>query len=238
MQATVDAGENQGTTATEADEALVERTKGGDLPAFELLMRRHNQKLYRAVRSVLRAGDEVEDVMQDTYLAAFKHLHQFAGRAKFATWLLKIGIHEALARLRRQARVVDLEQLPEDRSMIGEPYGTVRTPEQQASNHEVVAIVEAALDRLPSDYRQVFMLRVVESLDTAEVADVLGLTDAAVKQRLHRARLMLQDQIEGLVGKAVHVAFGFMGVRCDRVVANVMRRLASHSSDESERTKT
>jgi RNA polymerase sigma-70 factor, ECF subfamily len=227
----------QETPQTQADEQLVERVKGGDLSAFEQLMRRHNQKLYRAVRSVLR--DEVEDVMQDTYLAAFRQLHQFAGRAKFSTWLLRIGFNEALARMRRHARMVDLDELPENQTTVGGKYGTVRTPEQQASNHEVLAIVEAALDRIPDDYRQVFMLRMIDSLDTAEVADVLGLSEAAVQQRLHRARAMLQGQIEAHVGKAVRSAFGFLGSRCDRVVANVIRRTRwSGPSDGSESVPT
>src|SRR5687768_12052431 len=173
-----------------ADDTLVDRVRQGDLAAFELLMRRHNQKLFRAVRSVLRSGDEVEDVMQETYLAAFRCLHQFEGRSRFATWLLRIGINEALARVRRQVRLVDLDEIAEEKTMIRESYGPVRTPEQQAANREVVGIVETALDELPEPYRVVFVLRLVECLDTAEVAEVLGLSDAAVKQRLHRARVM------------------------------------------------
>jgi RNA polymerase sigma-70 factor (ECF subfamily) len=210
------------------DDDLVERVKRGDLTAFELLMRRHNQRLYRAIRSILRTGAEVEDAMQDTYLSAFKHLDQFEGRAQFGTWLLKIGIHEALARVKRPAVVVvALDDLPEGKGSIMERRETDRTPEQQASNHEMIALVEAALDRLPDDYRQVFMLRLVDSLDTAETADVLGLTETAVRQRLHRAREMLQGDVEAQVGSVVQSAFGFLGPRCDRIVANVMGRLSA-----------
>jgi RNA polymerase sigma-70 factor, ECF subfamily len=227
MNTPSDAVSNEPMPEPPDDDRLVRQIKGGDLAAFELLMRRHNQKLYRVVRSVLRDGTDVEDTMQDTYLAAFKHLHQFQGRARFSTWLLKIGINEALARVHRRIRVVDLDELSEERTPMDERSGPVRTPEDQAANHQLVAIVEAALDRLPPDFRQILMLRAVESLDTAEAADVLGLSEAAVKQRLHRARALLQEQLEGQIGGAMQSAFGFLGPRCDRVVAGVLRRIAA-----------
>jgi RNA polymerase sigma-70 factor (ECF subfamily) len=210
----------------QTDEQLVERVKGGDLSAFELLVRRHNQRLYRAIRAVLRTGEEIEDAMQDTYFAALKHIDQFEGRAQFGTWLLKIGINEARARLRRRTRLVALDDLPEERtptSALGE-QDPVRTPEQQAGNNEIIALVEAAIDRLPDDYRQVLVLRMVDALDTAQTAEVLGLAEAAVRQRLHRAREMLERDVEKRVGSVMQSAFGFLGQRCDRIVAEVMRR--------------
>jgi len=124
-----------GLGAGQTDEQLVERVKQGDLTAFELLVRRHNQRLYRAIRSVLRSGEEVEDAMQDSYFAALKHIDQFQGRAQFGTWLLKIGINEARARLRRRGRLVAIDDLPEGRSTtsaVGEQE-SVRTPEQRVS---------------------------------------------------------------------------------------------------------
>ncbi len=215
--------------AAETDLRLVDRVKQGDLSAFELLVRRHNQRLYRAIRGVLRTGEEVEDAMQDTYFAALKHIDQFEGRAQFGTWLLKIGINEARARLRRRGRLVALADLTADRQ--GELEGAtmtdqdpVRTPEQQVGSNEMVALVEAAIDRLPADYRQVLMLRMVDALDTAETAEVLGMGESAVRQRLHRAREMLEKDVQRRVGLAMAAAFGFLGERCDRIVAEVMRR--------------
>ena len=213
------------------DDVLVARVRAGELAAFELLMRRHNQRLYRLVRSVLHDDAEVEDVMQETYCAAFSHLDRFEGRATFLTWLLTIGRNEALARRRRRARLVAVGELPHEES---EPMESVpvRTPEERAASHEMVALVEAALDRLPDDYRQVFALRVLDSLDTAETAAVLGVSEDAVKQRLHRARALLQGEIEARVGVALESAFGFLGPRCDRVVAAVMRRISRGNGDE------
>jgi RNA polymerase sigma-70 factor, ECF subfamily len=209
-----------------SDELLVERVKEGDLSAFELLVRRHNQRLYRAVRSVLRSGEDVEDAMQDTYFAALKHIDQFEGRARFGTWLLQIGINEARARLRRRGRLVALDDLPGENEAVASlsEHQPVRTPEQQVGNHEIVAVVEAAIDRLPADYRQVLVLRMVDSLDTAETAEVLGMGESAVRQRLHRAREMLEKDVERRVGSVMQAAFGFLGDRCDRIVAEVMRR--------------
>jgi len=209
-----------------SDEQLVERVKQGDLSAFELLVRRHNQRLYRAVRSVLRTGEEVEDAMQDAYFAALKHIDQFEGRAQFGTWLLRIGINEARARLRRRGRLVALDDLPADKQAGADlaEREPVRTPEQQVGQNEIVAVVEAAIDRLPDDYRQVLMLRMVDALDTAETAEVLGMGESAVRQRLHRAREMLEKDVQRQVGSVMQSAFGFLGIRCDRIVAEVMRR--------------
>jgi RNA polymerase sigma-70 factor (ECF subfamily) len=212
------------------DTQLVDRVKAGDRSAFELLMRRHNQRLFRAIRSVLRNDAEVEDVMQDAYCAAFVHLGQFQGRAKFSTWLLRIGVNEALGRLRRQ-RTIAIDDLPlAQGARVQDPSTPNETPEQQLSGRELVAIVEKALDRLPIEYRSVFVLRVVESLDTAESADVLGLSEAAVKQRLHRAREMLQSHLATQLDAALPATYAFLGARCDRLVANVMAKLAEGPS--------
>jgi RNA polymerase sigma-70 factor (ECF subfamily) len=210
------------------EEVLVDRARMGDMTACEALMRRHNRRLYRVIRSVLKTGSDVEDTMQDTYVAVLRNLDQLKGRAQFGTWLLKIGTHAALGRLRQRMRIVQLDDLPDlddlepmrDLGADGAP-----TPEQHVSNSEIAAIVEEAIDRLPYDYRQVFMLRTIEGLDTTETAEVLGLGEDAVRQRLHRAREMLQGDIRDRVGGTVPIAFGFLGRRCDRVVANVLQRL-------------
>jgi RNA polymerase sigma-70 factor (ECF subfamily) len=210
------------------EETLVDRARTGDMTACAALMRRYNQRLYRAIRSVLKTGSDVEDTMQDTYVAVLRNLEQFEGRAQFGTWLLKIGTNAALARMRKQMRVVQLDDLPDLddlEPMLHVDGHAPHTPEQQVSNYEMVALVEEAIDRLPYDYRQVFMLRMIEGLDTAKTAEVLGLGEDAVRQRLHRAREMLQTDIRGQDDSAIPVAFGFLGRRCNRVVANVLQRL-------------
>jgi RNA polymerase sigma-70 factor (ECF subfamily) len=225
----VKSGSGLAGDADHAEEILVDRARTGDMIACAALMRRYNQRLYRAIRSVLKTGSDVEDTMQDTYLAALRNLDQFEGRAPFGTWLLKIGTNAALARMRQRTRVVQLDDLSDRDNlepMLDLDADATRTPEQHVSHSEMVAIVEEAVDRLPFDYRQVFMLRMIEGLDTTEAAEVLGLGEDAVRQRLHRAREMLQAEIEDEGGSAIHRTFGFLGRRCNRVVANVVRRLA------------
>lgn len=202
------------------------------MAACETLMRRYNQRLYRVIRSVLRTGSDVEDTMQDTYLAALRNLDQFEGRAQFGTWLMKIGLNVALARMRQRMRVVALDDLPDLDEPEAELEAGARTPEQQVSNSEMVGLVEDAIDRLPYDYRQVFVLRTVEALDTLETAELLGINEDAVRQRLHRAREMIQADIQRRIGAAARTAFGFLGRRCDRVVANVLRRLRDDDEDD------
>jgi len=215
--------------AESGEEILVDRARTGDMSACAALMRKYNQRLYRAIRSVLKTGADVEDTMQDTYVAVLRNMEQFEGRAQFGTWLLKIGTNAALARLRKQMRVVQLDDLPDLDDLepsLDLDADPTRTPEQHVSNYEIAALVEAAIDRLPYDYRQVFMLRMVEGLDTSETAVVLGLGEDAVRQRLHRAREMLQVDIQRQDDNAIPMAFGFLGRRCNRVVANVLQRLS------------
>ena len=163
--------------------------------------------------------------MQDTYFAALKHIDQFEGRAQFGTWLLKIGINEARARLRRRGRLVALDDLPEGQAPR-RPRRS-RSPCARPSSRSGATSSSPGRGgdrRLPDDYRQVLVLRMVDALDTAETAEVLGLGEAAVRQRLHRARQMLEKDVERTVGSVMQNAFGFLGPRCDRIVAEVMRR--------------
>ena len=221
-----------------ADDVLVDRARTGDMLACEALMRRHNQRLYRAIRSVLKTGSDVEDTMQDTYVAVLRNLDQLEGRAQFGTWLLedrderRAGAHAA-ADARRAARRSARPR--RSRADAGSDPTPRRTPEQHVSNYEIVAIVEEAIDRLPYDYRQVFMLRTIEGLDTTETAEVLGLGEDAVRQRLHRAREMLQVDIQDRVGSAIRSAFGFLGRRCNRVVDHVLRRLSEELLERRQR---
>jgi RNA polymerase sigma-70 factor (ECF subfamily) len=221
--------ESSAAPAHEAsDEALVERARGGDPAAFELLMRRHNRPVYRAVRSVLRDGPEVEDVMQQAYLQAFAHLDQFEGSARWSTWLYRIAFNEALARLRQRGRFVSIEAASEGTlAQISRPNEP--DPERTAEGRELARIVEHEVDRLPDMYRAVVMFREIEGLSTAETAAILAVEEPVVKTRLHRARTMLRTAIEQRLGNHLGAAFDFGAARCDRIVAGVMARLPRRS---------
>ena len=203
------------------DEEIVERILMGETALFELLMRRYNQRLYRITRAIVRDEGEAEDVTQDAYVRAFEHLDQFAGRARFSTWLTRIAVHEASARLRRRGRQIDIEEsMPTLASVAA-------GPEQRAVDHELGQAIEAAVDALPEVYGSVFMLREVEGLSTAETAACLDITAETVKTRLHRARALLRNHINARIGAAIRETFHFAGARCDRTVAAVMARITS-----------
>ncbi len=198
------------------DEEIVRRVLAGETQLYEILMRRYNQRLFRVARSILRDDSEAEDVMQDAYVRAYQHLGTFAGEAKFATWLTKIAVHEALHRAGRYARTGELDPMTST---------STPSPERQAYDQELRVVLERAIDRLPDAYRSVFVLRVVEDLDVAETAAALNLGAEAVKTRLHRARAMLRRDLHRRVGLESSQAFSFDGVRCDRVVAGVFARI-------------
>ncbi len=214
------------------DVEVVHRVQAGETALFEILMRRHNQRLYRVARAIVKDESEAEDVMQEAYVSAYTHLHQFAERAKFSTWLTRIAVHEALARVRRRARLTEFDENEEagEQSMAAfKPTG--RDPEQQASNAELRALLEAAVESLPQGYRVVFVLREIEGLSTAETADALEVTEETVKTRLHRARALLREELFERAGIATSYAFEFHLSRCDRIVTNVLQRIAALSVD-------
>src|SRR2546430_3641210 len=209
-----------------SDEEVVARVLAGETGMFEIVMRRHNQRLYRVARAILRNDGEAEDVMQDAYVRAYEHLNQFAGRAKFSTWLTRIAVHEALARQRRGSRYQELEPMLE---LEGDPMhrfaSLALNPEQQASNSEVRRLLEEAVEKLPDAYRTIFVLRDVEDMSTADAADVLEISEDNAKVRLHRARALLRKSLFARAGMERKEAFNFHAVRCDRVVKNVFERI-------------
>ena len=205
------------------DEEVVDRVRGGEIALFELLMRRYNQRLYRITRAIVRDDAEAEDVTQDAWVRAFEHLDQFEGRARFSTWLTRIAVHEASARIRRRGRQTDIEDsMP---TLASDAAG----PEERAADHELGRVIEEAVDRLPEVYGSAFMLREIEGLSTEETAACLGIPAETVKTRLHRARALLRNHITARVGVAARETFQFAGARCDRMVAAVMRRIADTS---------
>src|SRR6516162_7140651 len=174
-----------------ADEEIVGRVVAGEAALFEILMRRHNQRIYRIVRGIIDDDGEAEDVMQDAYVRAYQHLRQFEGRSTFVTWLTRIAMHEAFARaerLRRQTSLDADEVLADMKSNLASPDN----PEQNAANLELQHALEKAILSLPPKYRTVMMARDVEEMSTAEAANSLEISEEAVKVRLHRARALVR----------------------------------------------
>lgn len=210
-----------------SDEEIVARVLAGETALFEIIMRRHNQRLYRVARAILRDDSEAEDVMQDAYVRAYQHLDQFAGRAKFSTWLTRIAVHEALARSQRKSRVQELEAMVLPNGESSMPLiSSGPDPESEASRSELAKLLEGAILALPESYRAVLVMRDVEEMNTSETAAALGLTDENVKVRLHRARALLRKELFARAGATATTAFPFVASRCDRVVKRVFERLA------------
>lgn len=200
------------------DEALVERLRRGESHLFEVLMRRHNQRLFRIARAIVRDDDEAEDVMQEAYVLAFTKLHQYQGRAKFSTWLTRIAVHEALARVRQRRPAVNPDEEPVMSSMP--------SPEDEVSNQELARLLEPMIDALPEVFRTVFVLRAVQGLHATECAECLEIPEETVRTRYFRARQLLQRQLEQRLTAAALNIYEFHLLRCDRVVNEVLERLA------------
>jgi RNA polymerase sigma-70 factor (ECF subfamily) len=204
-----------------SDADVVQRVRDGDRASFEILMRRHNQRIYRAARAILRDESEVEDVMQQAYINAYTHLDQFQDRSRFSTWLTRIAVNEALAR--RQKRQSTAPAGGDDVETVVSPQPT---PEHLAYAGELQRVLEGAVDDLPDAYRAVFMLRDIEGLSTNETSEALDLGEEAVKTRLHRARAMMRRFVAAQLGEGIAGAFQFLAPRCDRVVGFVLERLS------------
>jgi RNA polymerase sigma-70 factor (ECF subfamily) len=208
-----------------SDEDIVERVRKGETGLYEIVMRRYNQRLYRVARAILRDDAEAEDVMQQAYVAAYAHLDQFAGRARFSTWLTRIAVHEALLRARRRRRQ-PLAFASDGEDAVGRLEARGPSPEEEAHAGNLRALLESAIDALPRRYRSVFVLREIEGLTTAETALALAIREDTVKTRLSRARGLLRVELLERAGIASAGAFGFGFARCDRVVARVLDAIA------------
>lgn len=202
------------------DEEIVARVLSGERELFELLMRRYNERIYRAVRSILRDEAEVEEAMQQAYVDAFQNLGGFAGRSRFSTWLTRIALNEALATRRRRTQAA----APGEDAMASLPDPR-RDPEQKACDGELRRILTEAIDGLPEHFRIIFVLRAVQGLSIEETAAVLDLHQDTVKTRLHRARNLLRRAVLERTEPSLEAVLPFHAPRCDRVVAGVLRRV-------------
>jgi RNA polymerase sigma-70 factor (ECF subfamily) len=212
---------------TLSDAEVVQRVRNGDRASFEILMRRHNQRIYRAARAILRDESDVEDVMQQAYINAFTHLDQFEERSLFSTWLTRIAVNEAIARRQKLRSAASIAATFDPGDNVEQRVGSQQpTPEHLAYAGELQRVLEDAVDDLPDAYRAVFMLRDIEGLSTNETSEALDLGEEAVKTRLHRARAMVRRAVASRLGDAVPGAFQFQAPRCDRVVAAVFERLS------------
>jgi len=213
--------------AASDDAELVRRALARDAGAFRTIMQKHNRRLYRIARGILRNNADAEDAVQDAYVSAFANLTSYRGESTLATWLSRIVMNEALGRLRRRRPTVDidaLEPMRREADIIQFPLSH-DDPERTMAQRQILQLVELATDNLPEAFRLVFVTRVIEGMSVEETSELLGIKPETVKTRLHRARQLVRDQLDQQIGPVLMDAFPFAGRRCERMTAAVMKRL-------------
>jgi RNA polymerase sigma-70 factor (ECF subfamily) len=193
------------------DGAVIARVLAGDHAAFEILVRRYNQRLFRAARAITHTDVDAEDVLQQAWLDVYRNLAQFRGDASFATWATRIAAHRAVAIARKRPLVAEV---------VEATSGVA--PDAELSRAQIGALLESCLAGIPQGHREVMILRDVLELDTAETAACLGLTEEAVRVRLHRARAAVAAALTEQLSEHAREIYTFDGARCDRVTAHVM----------------
>ena len=213
------------------DQALATRITARDGAAFEALMRRHNSRLFRVARAILKDDAEAEDVLQEAYLDAYRNMSQFRGDAQLSTWLVRIVANRALMRLRQSKRERVVVPISETSSGGGPPRDypdpSAESPTQTIQRAEIRRLLERRIDELPLTFRAVFVLREIEELSAEEVATCLGIPSSTVRTRLFRARALLREALARDLDTAAADVFSFDGERCDRIVARVAAQVAT-----------
>lgn len=216
------------------DAEIARRIAGGDRDALTLLMRRNNQALYRAARSILKDDAEAEDAVQEAYLQAYRAIDGFRDDARLSTWLMRIVVNEALGRLRKRSRRAEVISLDGNTELgdqtsemnVGEALSAQpEQPERAAMRGEMRRLIERKIDQLPDAFRTVFVLRAVEELSVDEAAGCLGIPPATVRTRYFRAKGLLREALAREIDFSLEDAFAFAGERCDRIVVGVLERL-------------
>jgi RNA polymerase sigma-70 factor, ECF subfamily len=198
------------------DVALVARARGGDVSAYDTLVRKYERQIFRIAQHITQNREDAEDVMQDAFLKAYEKLDQFQGNAKFYTWLVRIAVNESLMRLRkrRSGKMVSIdEDLETDEGTVPRDLADwAPDPEQNYGTAELADILRRTIQGLPRGFRVVFALRDIEGLSTEETAEALGLSVPAVKSRLLRARLQLRERLSRYFHRRTRVARRKSGV--------------------------
>jgi RNA polymerase sigma factor (sigma-70 family) len=215
-----------GEQVYQTDDELVEQIKAGEVALFAVLMKRHNQKLYRVARGMGVPNEECDDIIQQTYIQAYLKMPQFRGESAFTTWLTRIHINQSLMFLRKQRPSVSedgaLEGMEAD-ALVSPTSEKPATPESEMIKRELRTVLEQAIEQLPDDHRVVYIMREVEEMSVKEIASALGITESNVKVRMHRARKLLQDQLRSYLEPSEIFEFG--SSRCDTIVAQVLEAI-------------
>jgi RNA polymerase sigma-70 factor (ECF subfamily) len=207
---------------------IIKRILNGEKELYEILLRRNNQKLYRVIRNYIREPFEIEDVMQNTHLKAYQKLYQFKQTSTYSTWLIRIGINEALARLKEKSKVYNLSeriQNFESNTILEMPDNNQLNPETKIIRDESKQLLERTIEMLDIKYKTVYILKEIEEMSLKDIAECLDISVANVKVRIHRAKAMLKEKLFDLTKNKDLFEFGFS--RCNRVTEHVMKLIIS-----------
>ncbi|MCO6501138.1 MAG: RNA polymerase sigma factor [Vicingus serpentipes] len=208
------------------EDLVIKRILAGEKELYEILVRRNNQKLYRVIRSYLKEEAEIEDVMQNSYIKAYTKLYQFNLDSQFSTWLVRIGINESLAVLKKKGKILHINDYnfnTDNDAVLEIPDQKQANPQEKMTQQETKQLLENAIDQLDIKYKTVYVMKEVEEMSLKEIAIALNISLANVKIRLHRAKEILKETLYRLSSKAEVFEFGFS--RCDRITESVMKSI-------------
>jgi RNA polymerase sigma-70 factor (ECF subfamily) len=212
-----------------SDLELAEHVASRDPGAVRLVTERNNRRLFRAAWSILKNREDAEDAVQSAYLRGFDAIRRFEGKSSLSTWLTRIVINEALGRERaRKRRKAQLESdsivfIEDYREKLMRGSASAASPDASLARAQIRKMLEVAIARLPDPFRLVFVLREVEGLSVAEVADTLGIPAATVKTRQLRARRRLQNELAPELGSVLSGTFPFAGADCAELTERILR---------------
>lgn len=205
------------------DNEVVARVLAGEKELYSILLRRYNQRLYRIGMSIVNDDPEVEDIMQTTYLKAYENLKKFGFRSTFGTWLTRIMINESLLKLKRKKRSAGMDSQISNSDHFESKMTDTQTPVMKTMNNELKQILEKAIRELPVKYKTVFIMREIEGMNVEETKNSLQISEANVKVRLTRAKVILKESL--LTFYRSEDILHFHLNRCDRMVLAVMTTL-------------
>ncbi len=195
------------TTERECDQLLVERVRDGDKQAFDLLVAKYQRRLMRLLSRIVHDPAEAEDVVQETFIKAYRALRHFRGDSAFYTWLYRIGINTAKNHLATQGRrtptFTDVDSEHAEAFGDGEHLRDINTPESMLASKQIAQTVNAAMDALPVDLRTAIALREIEGLSYEEISDIMACPIGTVRSRIFRAREVIAEKLRPLLDMPV-----------------------------------
>ena len=179
------------------DLVLIKRFREGDIDAFEELIERYQTKVFNLAMRFTRNQEDSEEVLQDVFTTLYRRLDSFQGKAAFSSWLYRIVVNAAFMKLRKrkQQTIIYFDDLKREQN-ISEEHLLIQRSDNISSNHELREVLQNAINKLPLQYRAVFVLRDIDGLSNEAVSEILSLSVPAVKSRLHRSRLMLRRRLQ------------------------------------------